>query len=194
MFKRLIGWARGRSRFNCGDQDSPAWDERARAVVELCRRHLRTDDAAAPAIIVVDLGCGNRRLEPMLKEAFDRRHEYRGYDLCPQSPMTIRIDLERDMPSGAVDVAVVAGVIEYVGDVQAFLRRLSRFATVAVVSYVVFDSPEPLSRKEREDRQWRSHYSCEEFQALLVAAGYEVAESVWVNRKRTVVWLVRRSA
>lgn len=163
-------------------------------VVALCRHHLRPGDTETPPLVVADLGCGNRRLERMLEAGFDRPHEYRGYDLCPQSPRTIRIDLERDLPAGTADLAIAVGVLEYLGDVPGFLTRLARFAAVAVVSYVVFDSAEPLSRRQREDRGWRSHYSRAELEALLVTAGYRVVDPEWTNRNRTVVWMARRTA
>lgn len=158
----------------------------------LCQRHLRPRDSQTLPRIVADLGCGNRRLERMMAAGFDGPYEYRGYDLCPQSSQTIRIDLERALPAGTADLAIAVGVLEYLGDVPDFLTRLARFAAVAVLSYVIFDGPEPLSRRQREARGWRSHYSVEELEAMLVAAGYSIADRVWVNRRRTVVWMAQR--
>jgi methyltransferase family protein len=182
---------RGWHRFNCLDQDAPAWDERAAVAVDLCRRHLGPA-GAGEKIVVADLGCGNRRLERMLAARLEWPHEYHGYDLQPQSRRTVRIDLQRQLPPEPVGLACALGVLEYIADVPDFVRRLRAFAPAAVLSYTIFDCPRPLSPPEREQRGWRSHYTRDQFETLLVSAGYRIEERVSVSQDRTLVWLVRR--
>jgi hypothetical protein len=62
-----------------------------------------------------------------------------------------------------------------------------------VVSYAVFDSPEPLSPAERQERGWQSHYSQGQFEALLIAAKWRIDDRISVNRDRTVLWIARLS-
>jgi hypothetical protein len=192
LVRRLIARLRGRHRFNCLDQNAPTWDERAAAAVELCRRHVRPDNADGGRVIIADLGCGNRRLEAILAAGVPFRHEYRGYDLHPQSRRTVGIDLQRELPPGPVDVACLLGVLEYMADVPAFLSRLFAFAPIAVVSYTIFDCPAPLSPAERRTRGWLSDYTRDQFEALLNATGYAVDDRATVSGDRTVIWLARR--
>ncbi len=58
---------------------------------------------------------------------------------------------------------------------------------------MIFDSPEPLSAPEREQRGWQSHDARDELETFLVGAGFGIEERASVNRDRGIVWLVRRS-
>lgn len=210
---RMVSRLFGLHRFNCWDQKSPAWQERAEAAVALYERaetavalyerveaaailydhHLDAEPRKDTPVVIADLGCGNRRLEAVLRARLGRSHEYRGYDLHPQSSITHHVDLERELPPGPVDAAFLLGVVEYLLDVPALLSRLRAFAPVAVLSYVVSDSPVVLSRIERDRLGWRSHYSSEEMVNLLHHAGYEREHHVTVNDGQTMLWLVTRS-
>jgi hypothetical protein len=90
-------------------------------------------------------------------------------------------------------VACLLGVLEYMADVPGFLRRLFAFAPMAVISYTVFDCPQPLSPAERRTRGWQSDYTRHDVEALLLAAGYAIADRIAVSGDRTVVWLARRA-
>jgi hypothetical protein len=188
---RVLGRLRGLNHFNCLDQDTPTWQERANAAVALCRKQLAGDAQHTARWMIADLGCGNRRLEKILAQQGDIPHTYLGYDLHPQSARTIRIDLLREIPPGHADLAFVLGVLEYIPDPASFFQRLHDYASLVIFSYVVVDSPYQLGTDHRERLGWRTHYSSVEIESLLTAVGYQIVESTRCIGESTALWLTR---
>jgi hypothetical protein len=188
---RVLGRLRGLNHFNCLDQDTPTWQERADAAVALCCKQLAADTQHADRWTIADLGCGNRRLEKILAQQSDLQHTYLGYDLHPQSARTVRVDLLREMPPGQADAAFVLGVLEYIPDLASFFQRLHDYAALVIFSYVVVDSPYQLATDQRERLGWRTHYTSAEIESLLAAAGYKIVESTHCIGESTALWLTR---
>jgi predicted TPR repeat methyltransferase len=188
---RVLGRLRGLNHFNCLDQDTPTWEERANAAVALCRSQLTADTRHGDVWTIADLGCGNRRLEKILAQERDLPHEYRGYDLHPQSERTMRVDLLRETPPGHADLAFVLGVLEYIADLASFFQRLHNYASLFIFSYVVVDSTQQLSTEQRRRIGWRTHHSSDEIASLLAAAGYQIVDTARCIGDSTAVWLTR---
>lgn len=186
------GGRRDARGFNLDLQDSPRWDERAETAVDLLVRHRsELDEIGSPAAIrVADFGCGNERLRDVLARRLARPHAYQGYDLRVQTPAAIAMDLARELPTTAFDVVFCLGLLEYIEDLEWFLRRLRPRCRLAVVSYVVADAPVPLSRRQRRARGWRSDHTRAGLDQELVRCGFVRRDFALCNQERTGVWVV----
>jgi colanic acid/amylovoran biosynthesis protein len=176
--------------FNCGDQLSSSWDERAVAAVSLLRSSVSTPSGAEQTLVIGDFGAGNERLREILSTALTVPHEYHAFDLCPQRVSTTKIDFETQTPAGYFDAVFCLGLLEYLHDPSEFLGRLTRVCRVAVVSYVLFDGEERLSVRERRARGWLSDLNREDMEAELRLAGFSPKHFATANRGRTGIWLV----
>jgi hypothetical protein len=139
---------------------------------------------------IADLGCGSERLRGVIEEHLDQRFTYQGYDLQPQVPGTIGMDLGCELPPREFDLVFALGLLEYLPDVGWFLAGLARTASFAVVSYVVADAPDDLSEDDRRRRGWINHYSREDVVTLFDRAGFAVLESLVIEEGRTGLWLL----
>ena len=126
----------------------------------------------------------------MLESRLGDGFAYQGYDLQPQVPSAIRLDLRRELPEREFDVVFCLGLLEYLPDLEGFLAGVGRISPLAVVSYVIADSPDELSERERMDRGWVNHYSRAQFPALCKRAGHVVRDSLLIEEGRTVLCLL----
>src|SRR5438067_3352851 len=120
---RLLVAVDPKRRYNCADQLDPSWEERAEAAAQLARRSLPALGVTG-SLRVADLGCGNERLQPVLRRTLPIDVDYQGYDLHPQSPAVEQLDVRGDLPARTFDVAFGLGLLEYLDDVDGFLLRL----------------------------------------------------------------------
>ena len=177
--------------FNCDQQDSPTWDERAAVAAALLRDHLEQRDDSTGPLEIADFGAGNERLRDALARGLPTPHVYRPYDLRPQRPTTVQIDLADELPGRSFDAVFCLGILEYLEDPSAFLDRLSRVTEVAVVSYVVADGSEQLSTDERRARGWLSDLTTSQVEELLARAQLDNVAQRVTNRGRTAVWIAK---
>ena len=84
---------------------------------------------------IIEFGAGSRRLEQLL----DPTCVYVPSDLVSRGPGTIVLDLNTrplpDLTRSGFDVAVLAGVLEYVSNLRSFVPWLSRQAPTVIASY-----------------------------------------------------------
>src|SRR4029079_19123953 len=114
------------------------------------------------------------------------------YDLKPQSSDVQAIDIERGLPATPADVAVVLGVIEYLSDPAAVLKRLGSHTRAVLVSHVTRAGGK-YSRRQLQELEWQNHMSAAEFELLLAAAGWTVKARRKTANDRTELWLAVRS-
>jgi hypothetical protein len=187
---RLRPSYRRRARFNLQDQDDPSWQRRAERAVDMWARGRPVGDRGG-TVSIADFGCGNERLRDVLADRLSDPFNYQGYDLEPQSPTAIKLDLQHELPDRTFDLGFTLGLLEYLEDVEAFLRRLGRVAGFAITTYVISDSPDRLSETERLGRGWRSHYSREGFAELCRTTGWMPLDFELIDDGRTGLWLLR---
>jgi hypothetical protein len=177
-----------RRRYNCRDQCSPAWEERAEEAVTLLVAS-PIDLTARPRLQVGDLGAGNQRLLRVLERDLAVPIEYHAYDLHPQAKEVHRIDLQRELPTRVFDVVFCLGLLEYLRDLDQFVSRLRSICRCAVVSYVITDPPDSLTPAERRERSWLSDLTQMGLEELFRRHSYTRQVFALTNAGRTGLWV-----
>jgi hypothetical protein len=173
--------------FNLRSQHLPGWEERAEAAVELLRSSPLSDSATG-AIWIADIGCGNERLRSRLSAGLRQPFEYKGYDLHPQSDQVVRFDVERESLGDTFDVIFCLGLMEYLHDAVLLVQKLRDSTRVAIVSYVVADSPRAPTSAARRKLGWRTDYTRRELEEIFEANGFERESAQPELNDGTVIW------
>jgi hypothetical protein len=173
-------------RFNLDSQDSRSWRERAAIAAEFLGQAAA---GSSHPLRVLDIGCGDCKMNAALAEA-GLTVDYRGYDLLPQHSDVTRLDISsQDVPDSG-DAAVSLGVVEYLDDAPAMLRRLRRAAPWLVISHAAKDLRSAQARRARR-LQWRTYMTVAAFERALTEAGYTVVERRVTPDQKSCVWLAR---
>jgi hypothetical protein len=172
--------------FNCADQATPTWLQRAEAAAELLAGVPCRDGAP---LLVADVGCGDQKLRAALR-ARGLRADCRGYDLQPQAPDVERFDVRTDALPRPHDVAVLLGVIEYLDDLQGVLARLTAQVPWLLLSHVVRQGG-GYSDAQLRALGWRQHLAAGELEQVVQRAGGAVVGRRTAPDGRTVLWLCR---
>jgi hypothetical protein len=154
------------------------WDTRTQKLARFIPPHSR----------VVEFGAGRRQLPLYLAPGCT----YFASDLTQRSPDMIVCDLNRrplpDLRQLNADVAVFAGVLEYVRDLPAVAAWLSEQTSMTVASYDhVKSKPATAARIVELCRRryfgYHSDYTLEELTAVFAGAGFRCVESdAWVSQ------------
>lgn len=148
------------------------WEERTRLIAEMIPAGAR----------VIEFGAGRRLLERHLR----RRSLYTPSDLSNRGEGTIVLDLNRKpLPQldGEFDVAVLAGVVEYVQSVPSLLSWLSRQVPTVIMSYSCAARPPRSLRRilesyRRAGSGWVNNYSEAELVQIAARAQYRQEETI----------------
>jgi hypothetical protein len=190
-------WLRGSQRrppgvpYNLADAGSPRWEERAEAAVGLLVANLhavRWDPSAG--LRIADFGAGDERLRRVLASRLAQKHRYHSFDIQPQRSSVVELDLRATLPAEPFDLVFCLGLLEYIEPLETFLARLAMRCPVLILSYTVFDAPEPLGPRERRRRGWLSNYTKAGLEQELDGAGLTVLDVVMANQHRTCIWFM----
>jgi len=148
------------------------WDERTRLIASL----------VSPGSSVIEFGAGRRLLEQYL----DPSCTYVPSDLVSRGPGTIVLDLNRrPLPDlgRRFDVAVLAGVLEYIQRLPSFAAWLASISDTIIASYTPAKSRPRSLRRLREQYAragagWVNSYSEEELLEVFARSGLQPAEVV----------------
>src|SRR5258708_2527383 len=101
------------------------WEERTRLIAQLVPKETR----------IIEFGAGRRNLESQI----DSTCTYIPCDIVSRGDNTLVLDLNArplpDLRDLRPDVAIFAGVIEYISDLKSILIWLSRQVTTCIISY-----------------------------------------------------------
>ena len=139
-----------------------AWDVRAKFAAGF----------VAPAARILDLGCGAMALRHYLPPGCT----YVGCDLVARDPETIVCNLNAgefpDEAARGCDVIVMLGLLGYVADVPALLRRIAEHKVEAIFAYVLGGQSKKTHRVRLERAGWINSFTCEELERMLRASGF----------------------
>lgn len=170
--------------FNCQDQDTPIWIERAKIAVEL----VASIEALPDRISVADIGCGDMKLKAMLEKVFSHL-EYRGYDLVPQSEHVQKLDVEAD-PLSTSDVVTMLGVGEYLSDLERTLDKVSNSCRWLVISHSINDNFK-RSAAELQKLNWKRHLSSRQFSSSIESSGFHILDGKPTTNGKVMIWLCK---
>lgn len=159
-----------RRPFNCSDQASPTWLERADLCADLVE--ILVADRQ-PNLSVADIGCGDQKLREALASR-GLKVDYTGYDLLPQTADVQRLDISLDAVPDGHDLAVLLGVIEYLQDLADVLARLANKVPLLILS-LVFRQAETYSATALAELGWVNHLTAGELESMLLHSGYAVS-------------------
>ena len=157
---------------------SPEWDERAKIIAGLIPRRSR----------VIEFGAGLRKLQSHL----DSSCTYVASDLISRRSDTFIVDLEkRPLPALSdddFDVAVFAGVLEYVSDVPGVVSWIGQYVTACIFSYECAARTGGIYSRLRRtwDRAalgWVNSFTEEELKSIFTRAGFVCSTQKLWNTK-----------
>ncbi|QBR02186.1 hypothetical protein [Paraburkholderia pallida] len=136
---------------------------------------------------VADVGCGMMTLEKYLP----RDVRYVPVDVVRRDVRTIVIDLNKEaLPDLGTDCIVGLGLLEYLFDVPAVLRRIASVYRMALLSYNPVDRISNMS--ERTGHAWVNHYTEADLEALFSLSGLQIEERVHHDATQTI-WRLKSS-
>jgi hypothetical protein len=151
------------------------WEERARTIARFVPKGSR----------VIEFGAGLRRLQGYL----DLSCTYVASDLTNRGQDTLILDLERrplpKLLDEQFDVAIFAGVLEYVSDVPGVVSWICQYVTTCILSYECAPrSAHVYGRlKQAWDRAalgWVNAHTEEDIKRLFTTAGFVcVLKTLW---------------
>jgi hypothetical protein len=137
---------------------------------------------------VLDVGAGAMALKALLAEGC----RYTPADVVSRCEGCLVADLNKgEFPAGEYDWVTLLGVLEYVFDVAAALRRAAAGAPNLIVTYCCYVGGDPLPRR---GLGWVNDLDREAFEALLRTAGWRHEPAVEVKRGPTNIQLMYRCA
>jgi hypothetical protein len=149
-FNRLLGRS-DYARWSDPQNLEAWWEARSQRMASLVPNHAR----------VIEFGAGSGRLRAHLDQSCD----YIPSDIVERAPGTVICDLNRQpLPNlghlGA-DVAIFAGVLEYIGDIERVVAWLAQFVEQCIVSYDCVPRETTLlaSIRERLRRRYYGYHS-----------------------------------
>jgi hypothetical protein len=164
-----------RDRWIEAENFCPEWDERAKIIAGLIPNGSR----------VIEFGAGLSKLQSHL----DPSCFYVASDLIRRRPDTLLVDLEeRPLPGLAdehFDVAVFAGVLEYVSEVPGVVSWIGQYVTACVSSYECAPKTDGIYShvKRTWDRAalgWVNSFTEEELKSIFTRAGFVCAtQTLW---------------
>ena len=173
---RLLGRADVERWQDLGNHDV-SWEERARLIASVIEPHSR----------VIEFGAGSRKLEKYL----NRTCAYTPSDLVERGVGSFVCDLNSrplpDLFDTRVNVAVFAGVLEYLRDLPTIPRWLARYVPTCIASYECATTPPRTIKRMRETIAragigWVNTYGRDEFLGLFAAAGFTCAQTlIWTH-------------
>jgi hypothetical protein len=148
------------------------WEERTQLMARIVPKHTR----------VIEFGAGTRQLESYL----DPTCSYFPSDLVDRGGNTIVLDLNSrplpDLSQLKLDVAVFAGVLEYISDLDSVVLWLSRQVAMCIASYgCAHTRPRTIGRFKETIRRtgagWINTFTEDALVQTFGAGGFILAET-----------------
>jgi len=117
--------------------------------------------------VILDLGCGKM----WLRDELPKDKIYIGCDYKKRSEDTIVCDFNKgQFPQLSVDLCFASGVLEYIEDINWFIKNVKLSSQSMIISYCTTDLNPNL--KTRKLNGWVNHLSSEELLEIISSEGY----------------------
>jgi SAM-dependent methyltransferase len=186
IFKSKAKGGAGTARFNLDRQDERHWSERATTAADM----LSTASKTTPIRTVADIGCGSGKIGGFLP-LLGLSVEYSGFDMLPQNSTVQQFDITRDKLPKRFDAAMLLGVLEYVDDARGALESVRPFVDLLLVSHAVKETRTGVTPAKQRKLGWLTFLTSDEFERVIVSAGYTVEKSMLTPDQRTRIWVCR---
>ena len=131
---------------------------------------------------VVDVGCGNQQLKPIIFK-MNPAAEYIGIDYLNHCKDTLVADFNKgEYPAVGADIAVLSGVIEYIYPemLELFFRNVCSTAPVVVLSYWSIDYLQDeiwwANGRRVRFESWVNHLRIADIISLFCVNGFTIEE------------------
>lgn len=126
-----------------------------------------------PGAVIIDLGCG----EMWLKEFITKEERYIPVDYVARDENTIVCDFNKyEYPDAKADTAFVSGCLEYVKDVEWFIRNICLSHQYCILSYCLIEDISNIN--ERVNKTWVNHLSESQINELFIKNGFKLVNKV----------------
>jgi len=153
----------------------PEWSERAKIIAGLIPKGSR----------VIEFGAGMRQLQSYL----DPSCTYIASDLISRGQDELIVDLEKrplpELPDDRFDVAVFAGVLEYLSDAPSVLSWICQYVTACIFSYECTPRASHMYGRVKQTWNraalgWVNAYTEDELKSIVARAGFFCAtQTIW---------------
>jgi FkbM family methyltransferase len=164
-----------------GGSDGGRWADPASLLGAWDGRAARVADHIPRGAHVLDVGAGAMALRRFL----DASVRYTPADLVAREPGCLVADLNQgQFPEGRYDYVTMLGVLEYLHDVPAVLRRARAAAPRAILTYSLFAGE---NRDNRRSLGWFNDYTAEELTHLLAESDWYVSSVEAIENNQVIL-------
>jgi len=176
--------------FNTDRQHYETWQVRAKDAVSLWvdARVSWRPDGDRP-IRIADYGAGNERLRALLAARLEQPFEYFAFDLHPQQPTTIKLNVLEESPEKSFDVVFALGLLEYLPPGNSFIERVRHRTRFALVSFTYVGSTFAGGLPKRESLGWQAHDDREGLERKFTEAGFSLVDFRTTQQDEAGLWL-----
>ena len=141
------------------------WNARVRQVAQLIPNEV---------LSIMDLGAGAMTL----RNYIDKKIKYYPVDYCKRSSETILCDFEKkEFPDIEVDCITASGILEYVNDMDWFVKKICEYCKYAVITYNPIEILNSIFI--RQTSSWKNNYTIFEIMKFFMDNGfYPCAERI----------------
>jgi hypothetical protein len=157
--------------------DTPRWAQFESLATQWDKRAAMAAEWIDAGSRVLDVGAGAMALGSVLQP----QCSYQPADVVERRPGCFVVDLNRgEFPPGEYDFVTFLGVLEYVHDVEATLRRAGAAAPRMVITYCTYTGGVDVA--VRRGLGWVNELTAEQFRATLESCGWRVDREREVKR------------
>ena len=175
-----------RRPYNCNEQGTRTWHERAELCAELVASLYHH---SSQPFSLADIGCGDQKLRDALRRK-GLACRYQGYDILPGSQEVARLDVQSETLPFTYDVVVMLGVVEYLEKAEPVFASLALQARWLLLSHVVRQG-EYYSEARRAELGWRNHLTRDMITGMLENSGLAVVRDQMTSDNRTLLIVCR---
>jgi hypothetical protein len=187
---RRLRRPRGEAPFNTDRQHYETWQTRASDAVSLWfEAHGSWRPENERALRIADYGAGNERLRDLLGAQLAQPFEYFPFDLHPQQPSTIKLNVLDESPDESFDLIFALGLLEYLPPGNNFIERVRDRTRFALVSFTYVGSNFAGGLPKRESLGWKAHDNREGLELKFTEAGFNLVDFRTTQEDEAGLWL-----